>query len=76
MSNSWTLIHEGIVSIGIYPSECGKLNISSYVLTFALKIVALQIFGFGNVMVSSVNKFSYAMLNIYFSLYVTPSIKS
>jgi hypothetical protein len=53
-----------VVSIEIYPLECGKLNIRSSILTFAPKIGAFRIFGSGNVMVLSVIKFGFATKNI------------
>jgi len=75
MSNFLILIHIGIISIGICPFECRKLNIRSYVLTFALNIATLRIYNHGNVMVTSVNKFGYTIKNISFSLPIIPSIK-
>jgi hypothetical protein len=59
-------MHIGIVFTKICPSECGKLNVRSFVPTFALKIVALRIFDFGNVMVPNVNKFGSTTKNFFF----------
>jgi hypothetical protein len=67
-------MHVSIVSIRICLLECGKLNVRSFVSTFAPKIVALKFFGSGNVMVPSVKKFGFATKNISFSLSMTPSL--
>ncbi len=75
MYNFLILIRIGIILTRICPSECGKLNIRSYVLTFALNIATLIIYNHGNLMVPSVNKFGYIIKNISFSLPITPSIK-
>jgi hypothetical protein len=60
----------------IFPSECGKLNVRSYVSASTPKIVAFKISSSGNVMVPSVNKFDFATKSIYFSSFVIPCIKS
>jgi hypothetical protein len=64
-----------VVSTEIYLSKCGKLNVTSLILTSASKIAALKVFGFNSVMVFSVNKFNYAAKNLSSSTFVTPSIR-
>jgi hypothetical protein len=64
-------MHVGVSSTQICPLECGKLNVRSLVLIFALKIVALRISNFDNVMVPIISKSSLAARST-FSFYVTP----
>jgi hypothetical protein len=75
MSNSWTLIRANIVFTKIYLSKCGKLNVTSLVLTSASKIIALKFFGSNNVTIFNVNNLSYVAKNFFSSTFVTPSIK-
>ncbi len=73
ISKSWTLMHVGVVSTRICPSECGKLNLKSLVSTSSPKIIELKIFSSNSVMVPIVNKFNllwkiFLFLHMWFSL--------
>jgi hypothetical protein len=70
------LIHVGVVSTEISPLKCGKLNVRSFVPTFAPNITTLRIFGSDNVIVPIVNKYGFVAKSIYSSLSMTPSIRS
>jgi len=76
MSNSKTLIHAGAILTNICPSKCGKLNVRSFVLTYAPKIVTLEISSSGNVIVPSVNKSCSTTKNISYFSCMIPSIRS
>ncbi len=66
----------GVVSIWIYPSKCGNLNVISFVSISALKIIALRISSSNNVVVPIINKSGFITKSISSSLYVTPFVRS